>query len=131
MNDLDRAYPEVAMDFISCIGLSKEQYHDEFEGRACSTIARNHNVLRNVLEEQRHMYVVRNGSRKKRRISSRLSAHLAETTHHSALHVADALEVIDGVMKFMFVRHLDESYRHKTSNLPSGTYVVLRQCRCI
>jgi len=112
MNDLDKAYPEVATAFISRIGLSKEQYHDEFEGRACSTIARKHNVLRDVIKEQRRMYVMRNGARKKRRISSRLSAHVTETTHHSALHVADALEAMDGVMKFMFGRHLDESYRH-------------------
>ena len=32
--------------------------------------------------------------------------------YHPALHVADALEAMDGVMKFMYGQQLDEGHRH-------------------
>lgn len=34
MNDMSKAYPDVAEEFVKGLGLTKERYHDEFEGRA-------------------------------------------------------------------------------------------------
>ena len=110
--DFEKSYPDVAIEFIKRLRLTKERYHDEFEGRPCSKIARSHAVLRSVLQQQRSVYVTRAGVEKKRRLSSRITEQVANTAHHPAIHVADALEAMDGVMKFMYGRQIDEEYRH-------------------
>ena len=56
MGEMEKAYPK-ASAFVNRIDIRKEPYHDEYEGRLCSTIVRNDNLLGNVLEEQQPAYM--------------------------------------------------------------------------
>ena len=88
--------------------MKKERYHGEFEGRPCSLICRSHEVLRDVIQAERKVYVTKSGERKRRRVSLRNAA----VVKHPALKFADAFQALDGVMKFCFGEHLVRKYKH-------------------
>ena len=88
----------MAAGFWKRIGVKKERYHEEFERRQYSLICRKHDVLREVVEAERSVFLTKHGMRKRRRVSKRTAADVS----HPALYFVDALRALDGVMKFCF-----------------------------
>jgi len=105
--ELEKAHPGIAKQFIERIGLKKERYHDEFEGRACSTICGRHEVVREIVLVASSVYVTKRGMKKRQRVSQRNAA----AVKHPALFFADAFEALDGVMKYCYGAQLVPKYQ--------------------
>ena len=118
---MDVAVHDVSEQYLTEIGVIKERYHGEFEGRPCSKIARGYKVLRSIISaaceqqvEAQHVLITSSGQHKKRRVSGRRT----ETTlkdlvaHHPASAFADAFQALDGIMNCCYGAQFIEPLSH-------------------
>jgi len=108
VHELEKACPDIAAQYFERIGVTRERYHDEFEGRPCSLICRKHEVLRDVVKDARSMFVTKHGEQKRRRVSKRTEPD----SNHPALCFADAFQALDGVMRFCYGEQLVRKFEH-------------------
>ncbi len=121
VQDMERDAPEIAREFPNRLGAVMERCHDEFEGRQCSAVVRNHAALRDVIRESCEQVVAEQNvvhrtdhGAKRRRVTTRVREEQVNylVAQHPIRHYAAAFEAQDGIMHFMYGERLIEECSH-------------------
>ncbi len=116
---MNEVAPATTTVYLKKLGVHKEGYHGEFEGRPCSKIVSGYVLLASVVRDecknvlQQQVQVTRLGN-KRRRVSSRNCEQQLEqlVQAHPATPYVDLYKAHDGIMRCCYGSDLNKEYEH-------------------